>query len=72
MSRPRGIAAALAGCQVNVALRDGARIEDCELISVGRGSVATLWLVVNGENVFIPHRAVLDLWPTSGGARRGA
>ncbi len=71
MSRHQWSAAAIDGRQVSVALRDGTRIDDCQLVSSGRSPVETLWLFVNGEDVFVPHDDVIDLWPTCG-ARRAA
>ena len=52
------------GQQVNVALRDGTRIDDCQLVSGGRKQVASLWLFSNGEDVFVPRRDVVDVWET--------
>jgi hypothetical protein len=60
----------LEGRHVNVALRDGSRIDDCQLVSVGRGSDGTLWLYA-GLDLFVPFRQVIDLWeavPISGRA----
>jgi hypothetical protein len=50
------------GRQVNVALRDGTRIDDCQLVSSRRGTAGTLWLFADGEDRFIPCDDVLDLW----------
>jgi hypothetical protein len=50
------------GRQVCVALRDGSRIDDCQLISAGGVCTATLWLFSNGMDVFVPSRQVLDMW----------
>ena len=52
----------LEGRQVSVALRNGSRIDDCQLISAGRVCTATLWLFSNGMDVFVPSRQVLDMW----------
>jgi hypothetical protein len=58
------------GRRVCLALRDGSRIDDCQLVSAGRASARTLWLFSNGMDVFIPVRHVLDLWeaPVAGRA----
>ena len=58
------------GRQVCVALRDGSRIDDCQLISAGRLAAHTLWLFSNGLDVFIPIGLVLDVWeaPVAGRA----
>jgi hypothetical protein len=51
----------LEGRRVSVALADGSRLDDCELVSAGHGA-ATLWLFVNGNDVFIPVERVTDAW----------
>ena len=58
------------GRRVSVALRNGSRIDDCQLVSAGRGSAGTLWLFSNGMDVFVPVRQVIDLWeaPVAGRA----
>jgi hypothetical protein len=48
-----------------VALSDGSRIDDCELVSIGRGDVATLWVYTHAGDEFIPLAEVVDVWPTS-------
>ena len=50
------------GRQVCVALRNGSRIDDCQLVSAGRVATETLWLFSNGLDVFVPIRQVIDLW----------
>ena len=52
---------ALEGRQVSIALTDGSRIDDCELVSAGHGA-ATLWLFVNGDDVFVPVDEITDAW----------
>lgn len=61
---------ALEGRQVSVALRDGSRIDDCQLISAGPASTGTMWLFSNGTDVFVSVRQVLDVWevPVAGRA----
>ncbi len=51
----------LEGRRVNLALIDGSRLDDCELVSAGHGR-ATLWLFVNGADVFVPFTEVTDAW----------
>jgi hypothetical protein len=51
----------LEGRQVSIALADGSRIDDCELVSGGHG-VEQLWLYTNGADVFLPLEHVTDLW----------
>ncbi len=53
------------GRQVSVALRDGTRIDDCQLVSGGRKHVPSLWLFSNGEDVFVARRDVVDVWETN-------
>jgi hypothetical protein len=50
------------GRQVCVALRNGSRIDDCQLVSAGRQSTGTLWLFSNGMDVFVSIGQVLDVW----------
>jgi len=54
--------AELEGRQVSVALDDGSRIDDCQLVSFGRQNVTTVWLVADGADVFIPVDRVVDIW----------
>ncbi|HET9770546.1 MAG TPA: hypothetical protein VFS16_06640 [Acidimicrobiia bacterium] len=51
----------LEGRRVNVALTDGSRLDDCELVSAGHGT-ATLWLFVNGGDVFVSVSDITDAW----------
>ena len=52
----------LEGRRVSVSLRDGSRLDDCELVSAGRGPAPTLWLFVNGGDIFVPVAEVPDAW----------
>lgn len=52
----------LEGRQVSVALRNGARIDDCQLVSAPRAGTETLWLFSNGDDVFVSPCDVLDIW----------
>ena len=52
----------LEGRHVSLALADGSRIDDCELVSSGRTRANSLWLFLNGRDTFIPHNDVVDLW----------
>jgi hypothetical protein len=54
----------LEGRQVSVALHDGTRIDDSNLVSSGRRRARTLWLFANGEDVFVPVDEVVDVWET--------
>ena len=60
------------GRQVSIALRDGSRIDDCSLLSVGRNPLDTLWLFVNDEDVFVPRSQVIDVWESKGQRPRAA
>ena len=51
----------LEGHRVNLALIDGSRLDGCELVSAGHGR-PTLWLFVNGSDVFVPVARVTDAW----------
>ena len=51
----------LEGHRVSVALTDGSRLDDCELVSAGHGH-PTLWLFVNGSDVFVRVTDVTDAW----------
>lgn len=52
----------LEGHHVSVALRDGSRIDDCQLVSAGRNGATTIWLFSNHADVFVPLQDVVDLW----------
>ena len=51
----------LEGRHVSVAMVDGSRIDDCELVSARQG-VQSLWLYSNGADTFVPLVDVTDLW----------
>lgn len=52
----------LEGRRVSVALVDGSRIDDCDLVSVSRDGVQGLWLYTNGADAFVPLVDVTDVW----------
>lgn len=52
----------LEGRQVSVALADGSRIDDCQLVSAGRPGVQTLWVFINGTDTFVPLPEVVEVW----------
>lgn len=60
----------LEGHRVNVALADGSRIDDCELVAVGRGRPGHLWVHANGGDAFVPLSQVSDVWEVQGGRGR--
>lgn len=53
----------LEGQEVRVALTNGSRIDQCEVVSVGRGQVGTLWAFVNGSDLFIPFGEIAEIRP---------
>ena len=53
---------AFEGRQVCVALADGSRLDDCSLVSAGRGAAKTLWFVVNCIDAFLPMTDVVAIW----------
>ena len=53
------------GRQVSVALADGSRIDDCSLISAGRSRARTVWVFVNGIDVFIHPADVVAVWESA-------
>ena len=53
---------ALEGRHVSVTLVDGSCIEDCELVSVGRGRTETLWILTRDGDAFVGLADVDDLW----------
>jgi hypothetical protein len=66
MTRERlGALAALEGRQVSVALRNGERIDDSQLVSAGRNRARTLWLFTHAGDTFIAAEDVIDVWEAS-------
>jgi hypothetical protein len=53
---------ALEGRRVSVALHDGSRIDDCQLVAGPRGHVERVWVCVNGGDVFLSLDAIADAW----------
>jgi hypothetical protein len=52
----------LEGRQVCVALADGSRLDRCGLVAAARGPAKTMWLFVDGLDVFIHQGDVLAMW----------
>jgi hypothetical protein len=50
------------GHRVSVALVDGTRIDDCMLVSVGRGGAGSAWLAQDTNDLFIRWDDVVDVW----------
>ena len=52
----------LEGRRVSLALRDGSRIDDSDLVSVPATKSGTVWLFTIGEDRFVPAGEVLEVW----------
>lgn len=57
-----GQLAALEGYQVSLALRNGDRIDDAQLVSARENCAGTLWLFTNGSDRFIAVEDVIEVW----------
>lgn len=53
------------GSTVSLALADGSRLDDVNLVSA-RGM--TLWIFSCGEDRFVPVTTVIDAWPSTAAA----
>ena len=53
----------LEGAGVHIALTDGSRLDDVNLVST-RGR--NLWIFDGGEDIFVPLADVIDFWPADG------
>jgi hypothetical protein len=65
----------LEGRQVSLALRDGSRIDDCQLVSVGRAKVRSVWIFTQGLDLFLSLNDLIDVWevrPAGARARQAA
>ena len=51
----------LEGRRVNLALRDGRRIDNCQLVSAGRPGLRTVWVYANDADAFVPLPEIVDL-----------
>lgn len=47
---------------MSLALADGTRVDDCTLVSVGRGGAGTAWLTSGSDDLFVPWNTVVDVW----------
>ena len=52
----------LEGHHVSVALCDGSRLDDCELVSAGRGRAGTVWLHDGSDDRMVAANEIVDLW----------
>ena len=62
----------LEGHCVSLALKDGSRIDNGQLISAGRNRARTLWLFAGGSDTFVAIDEIVDLWDVSPRARPAA
>jgi hypothetical protein len=62
----------LEGCYVSVAMSDGSRIDDCQLVSAGRGKLRQLWLFDSSADVFVAFETVIDVWEAAASRRCSA
>jgi hypothetical protein len=51
------------GARVHLALTDGRRVDDCQLMSVTPSNV---WVFSNGSDLFIPVQDVAEVWEACG------
>jgi hypothetical protein len=73
MNSIRNRLAALVGSNVDLALEDGTRIDDCQLVSLFRSRrVGTAWIFRNGDDVFLPVDTIIDVWEIRQKAPRAA
>jgi hypothetical protein len=54
----------LEGFKVSVALSNGDRLDDCQLVAAPRGNTSRLWLFTAGIDLFVPMTDVLAVWET--------
>ena len=52
----------LQGRRVTMALADGTRIDDCQLISAWHPAKGSVWVFSNGCDTFIPMELVCHVW----------
>jgi hypothetical protein len=71
-TKPMSLHRSMEGRQVTIALRDGTRIDDCNLVSTGRNRLDNLWLVIDDEDVIVARGDVVDMWPTDAIGPRAA
>lgn len=52
----------LEGHHVSVALADGTRLDDCELVSAGRGAAASIWIHDGLADRIVEAADIVDVW----------
>ena len=60
----RKVLRSLEGRHVSLALADGTRIDDCQLVSAGRGQLDRAWIFANGVDSFVTVAEITDAWET--------
>ena len=58
---------ALEGRHVSLALVDGTRIDDCQLVSAPRGTLTRVWIYADGCDRFVPAHQIGDAWEVDQG-----
>lgn len=54
------------GRRVGIALTDGSRIDECQVVCAPRHGTSTLWILLSdGADAFVPLAAVADVWEAS-------
>jgi hypothetical protein len=48
----------LEGHHIRLALADGTLLDDCELVSAGHRRTATIWVLHDGNDAFLPVTAI--------------
>lgn len=61
-NRPLSSLRSLEGRRVSIAFLDGSRLDDCSLVSIGRNRLDSLWVFVDGMDVFVPRSQIVDIW----------
>jgi len=71
-SRVAELVRCLEGHHVSVALADGSRLDDCELVSAGRHKVDSVWLYADGTDTIVPLVEVTGVWAVEAAVQEGA
>jgi hypothetical protein len=53
------------GRRISLALTDGTRIDDCELVAADRHRVGKLWIYTQGTDAFVPVHEVSEVWEST-------
>jgi len=52
----------LEGRRVNLSLTNGSQLESVEVVSAGRGGLSSLWLELDGTDLFIKKAEILNIY----------